>query len=74
MRTAAKHKHLVLNQAKIKRVQKALGARTETAAIEQALDEVLREHERNEAAWRAHERFLKSGIRIEDVFGRLEGK
>ena len=74
MRTAAKHKHLVLNQAKIKRVQKALGARTETEAIEKALDEVLREHESYEAAWRAHERFLKSGIRIEDVFGRLEGK
>ncbi len=73
MKTGAKHKHFVLNQAKIKRVKKALGARTETEAIEKALDEVLEEHERNEAAWRAHERFLKTGIQIKDVYGRLDG-
>jgi hypothetical protein len=74
MKTAAKHKHFVLDEAKIRRVKKVLGARTETEAIEKALDEVLQEHERNEAAWRAHERFIKSGIQIKDVYGRLDGR
>ena len=74
MRTATKHKHFVLDEAKIQRVKKVLGARTETEAIDKALDEVLQEHESNEAAWRAHERFIKSGIQIKDVYGRLDGR
>ena len=67
-----KHKHFILNEAKIRRAQRLLGVRTETEAVEQALDEVIRERERNAAAWRAHRRFLKSGITVRDVYGVLE--
>ena len=73
--TPAKHKHFVLDQQKIKRAQKVLGARTETEAIEQALDEVIEQRRRNAGAWRAHLRFLREGIRrgikIKDVYGKL---
>ena len=67
------HKHFRLDSAKIKRAQRALRADTETEAIERALDFVLSEHERNRLATRAHDRFLKSGIQIKDVYGALEG-
>ena len=66
------HKHFRLDSAKIKRAQRALRADTETEAIERALDFVLSEHERNRLAMEAHERFLKSGIQIKDVYGALE--
>ena len=72
--TQTKHKHYILNEAKIKRAQKLLGARTETEAIEQALDEVIVEHQRDRLARNAHLRFIKSGIEIKDVFGRLDGQ
>ena len=41
------HKHFQLDPAKIKRAQKALRARTETEAIERALDFTIAEHEKN---------------------------
>jgi hypothetical protein len=66
-----KHKHYVLNEAKIKRAQKLLGTATETETIEQALDIVLAERERSRTAWQAHRRFLASGIQIRDVYGLL---
>lgn len=66
------HKHFRLDQGKIKRAQKALRARTETETIERALDLVLSESERNRRATTANERFLSSGIQIEDVYGALE--
>jgi hypothetical protein len=43
------HKHFRLDSAKIKRAQKALHARTETEAIERALDFAIAEHEKT--AW-----------------------
>ena len=58
----AKHKHYILDEAKIKRAQKLLGTTTETETIERALDEVIAEHERNARARRAHERFLKTTV------------
>lgn len=64
------HKHFQLDPAKIKRAQRALRARTETEAIERALDFAIAEHERNRLALAATERFLKSGIVIEDVYGK----
>lgn len=77
MANHARHKHFVLDQQKIKRAQKALGARTETETIEKALDEVVAERERNARARRAHLRFLREGIRrgikIRDVYGKLDG-
>jgi len=66
------HKHFQLDAIKIKRAQKALGAATETETIERALDLAISEHERNRLTWEAHERFFKSGIQIDDVFGNLE--
>jgi len=61
-----------LDAVKIKRAQKVLQAGTETEAIEQALDLVISEHERNRLAAEANERFVKSGISVKDVYGALE--
>jgi len=66
------HKHFRLNAAKIKRAQKVLDAGTETEAIERALDLVISEHERNRLAMEANERFVTSGIAVQDVYGTLE--
>jgi hypothetical protein len=66
------HKHFQLDAAKIKRAQKALRAKTETEAIERALDLALAEHRRNRLAREANRRFLQSGVAIEDVYGNLE--
>jgi hypothetical protein len=67
----SKHKHFILDQAKIERAQKLLGTQTETETIERALDEVIAERERNRQAWAAHERFIKSGIEVRDIYGVL---
>ena len=71
-----KNKHFILNQTRLTRAQKILGARTETETIEAALEQVISEDERNRLAWTAHDEFLKaiakSGGEIKDVFGRLE--
>jgi hypothetical protein len=67
-----RHKHYRLDSIKISRAQKVLRADTETETIERALDLVLSEHERNQLAWEANERFLKSGIEIKDVYGKVK--
>ena len=74
MPTARKrsHKHFRLDTIKIKRAQKVLQVRTETEAIERALDLVISEHERNRLAAEANERFVKSGIAVKDVYSTLE--
>jgi Arc/MetJ family transcription regulator len=66
------HKHFRLDSAKIRRAQRVLGVRTETEAVERALDLVISEHESNRLAEQAHERFLKSGVQLKDVYGVLE--
>jgi hypothetical protein len=50
-----------------------LHAKTETEAIERALDFAIAEHEKNRLAVEATERFIKSGIEIRDVYGTLGG-
>jgi len=45
MPARVKRKHLKVDPLKISRVRKALGAKTETEAIEKALDLVLAEEE-----------------------------
>ncbi len=65
------HKHFRLDAAKIKRAQKALGAKTETEAIELALDMAIAEHRSNRIALEASERFVRSGVEIKDVYGKL---
>ena len=75
MTTATKrsHKHFLLDAAKIKRAQRALHAKTETEAIERALDFAIAEHEKNRLVLQATERFIKGGIEIKDVYGTLVG-
>ena len=65
------HKHFQLDSKKIKRAQKVLRAKTETETIERALDFAIDEHERNRLVSDAHERFVRSGIEIKDVYGNL---
>ena len=71
--TNRRHKHFQLDSAKIKLAQKALHARTETETIERALDFAIAEHEKNRLVLEATERFVKSGVDIEDVYGTLGG-
>jgi hypothetical protein len=66
-----RNKHLILDQAKLERAQRVLGARTETETIERALERVITEDEREQRAQAATARLLKSGIEVKDVFGRL---
>ena len=75
MATATKrsHKHFQLDSSKIKRAQRVLHAKTETEAIERALDFAIAEHEKNRLVFQATERFIKSGIEIKDVYGTLVG-
>ncbi len=65
------HKHFRLDAAKIRRAQKVLSAGTETETIDRALDQVIAEHERDRLTGEANERFVKSGIEIRDVYGKL---
>ncbi|MGH9791725.1 MAG: hypothetical protein ACRD5W_10990 [Candidatus Acidiferrales bacterium] len=46
---------------------------TETETIERALDLAIAEEERNRLTAAANERFVRSGIKIRDVYGKLEG-
>jgi hypothetical protein len=71
--TKRTHKHFQLDSSKIKRAQRALHAKTETEAIERALDFAIAEHEKNRLVVQATERFIKSGIEIKDVYGTLVG-
>jgi hypothetical protein len=50
-----------------------LHAKTETEAIERALDLAIAEHEKNRLVLQSMERFVKSGIEIKDVYGTLGG-
>jgi hypothetical protein len=71
-RTNRSHKHFQLDATKIKRAQKALGAKTETETLERALDKVIEEARRNRALREANKQFFKSGIEIKDVYGVLD--
>ncbi len=77
MKTASKtrkNKHLILDQAKLKKAQQVLGAKTETETIEWAFEQVISEAETDRRAWAATEKLLRSGIQIKDVFGRADGQ
>lgn len=67
------HKHFRLDSLKLKRAQRVLDAKTETEAVERALDLAISEHERSQLAAAANRKFLNSGIVIRDVFGTLDG-
>ena len=65
-----RNKHLVLDQEKIDKARKLFKAKSDTEAIELALERAIAEQERISRSWKAHEDFIKSGIEIEDVFQR----
>jgi hypothetical protein len=73
MATARKrvHKHFQLDPAKIKRAQRVFRAKTETEAIERALDFAVGEYEKNQLVAEANERFIRSGVEIKDVYEKL---
>ncbi|HSO73664.1 MAG TPA: hypothetical protein VLU47_02410 [Blastocatellia bacterium] len=60
-----------MNKAKIRKAQKLLGTKTDSETIDRALDEVISERKRSARALAATERFIKSGVEMKDVFGRL---
>ena len=66
------HKHFRLDKNKLKRAQTLLETSTETETVERALDLAIEEQERNRIVEKAHREFLKSGIVIRDVYGKLE--
>jgi hypothetical protein len=66
------NKHYQLDAGKIKRAQKALRAKTETETIERALDLAIAEERNNRLVLEANNRFVRSGIVIEDVYGNLD--
>ena len=66
------HKHFQLDPGKIRRAQKALRAKTETETIERALDRVIEDEHRRRVALEATQRFFRSGIEIQDVYGVLD--
>jgi hypothetical protein len=49
MAVALRHKHVQLDQRKLDRARRALGARTETETLERALDIVVAEADINRA-------------------------
>lgn len=72
--TSRKNKHLILNQAKLERAKKILGAATETETVEIALERVISEDEAKRKAWAAHDKFIEAlstgKVKIRDVYGK----
>ena len=64
-------KHFQLDAAKHQACAKGFEAKTETEAIERALDFAIDEHEKNRLVAEANERFVRSGVEISDVYGKL---
>lgn len=62
------HKHVKLDQRKLTRARRLLGARTESETLEAALDLLISEEEAERRLVAAHRR-LRGRVKIEDVFG-----
>ena len=67
--TALRHKHLRLDQTKLDRLRSTLGSRTETEAIERAIDFLLAEEEIKKLL-----REIKGKGRIRRVFADGKGR
>lgn len=70
-----RNKHFVLDQSKLNRAKKILGAKTESETVEIALQRIINEAETNNEILSAQNRFVLSttaGLEIEDVFGNLD--
>ncbi len=70
-RSRTVRKNFRLDPAQIARARKVLGAATETETIIRALDQVITEAERDRITAAANQRFLRSGVVIDDAFGSL---
>jgi len=70
-RSRTVRKNFRLDPAQIARARKALGAASETETIIRALDHVITESERDRITATANQRFLRSGMVIDDAFGSL---
>ena len=68
----AKRKNVRQDVAEIKRALRSLKAGAQAEALERASGTGISERERNRLTREANERFLKSGIEIIDVYGKLE--
>jgi hypothetical protein len=64
-------KNFRLDPVQINRARKALAAKTETETIVRSLEFVIAEAARNRATADANQRFLKSGISIQDAFSSM---
>ncbi len=64
---AAKRKNILINQSKLTRVQQLLNARTETEAIDKALDQMLFGEEVMSSLTEASGK----GKEVKDIFGNL---
>jgi hypothetical protein len=64
-------KQFQLNAATVKRAQQLFRARTESEAIERALDFAIEQYGKNRMVAEANERFVKSGVQIKDVYPKL---
>lgn len=71
-RRGLSHKHFRLDAGKIRTARRVLRAASETETIERALDVVIAEERRNRLAQEANQRFVQSGIKIRDVYGKLD--
>ena len=58
-----KNKHFQLDQARLKKDQKLLGARTETETVKVALERIISEAENVERARAAQNKFLQTAIK-----------
>lgn len=70
MSTAHKvRKQLILDPAKIRKVRQALQAKTDTEAVDKAMDMVLGDAK----IWNTMES-LRGKVKIEDIYGRLKSR
>ena len=64
-------KQFQLNAATVKRAQQLFSARTESEAIERALDFAIEHYGKSRMVAEANKRFVKSGVQIKDVYEKL---
>ena len=69
MKTAMKDKHLRLNQEKIEKVKKIIGAKTETEAIEKALNFLIE----RDASINKRREIMKRIILRRERLGKIKG-
>jgi hypothetical protein len=72
MSSELKHKHMVMDEKKLKRCQKLLGTKNERETVDKALELVLAEAEKDMAIEQLHKRITSRPVWIEDPYGRVK--